>query len=112
MSTDIRRTASEETYVRVLTNYMTAWDVREFVRALDEAGIDDREQITASRSHDGGHFNGLWVRVVKERPIVGPHEPPDVLTEVHVLPAPDGETDDERAAWIADDAAQVRREDR
>lgn len=59
---DVTRSAGRSTYVRTRpADRLTAWHVREFVRALDEHGIPDSAPVTASTS-DTLHTNGLSVR--------------------------------------------------
>jgi hypothetical protein len=45
-----------------LNGTMTVWALRDFVRALDEAGIPDNAELVAQHNHDTRHFNGLSVR--------------------------------------------------
>ncbi len=48
--------------VRATSAYMDAWNLREFVRALDEAGIPDQTRIDAHHSNDTRVFTGLSAR--------------------------------------------------
>jgi hypothetical protein len=41
---------------------MTVWALRDFVRALDEAGIPDNAPLTAEHNHDTRHLSALWLR--------------------------------------------------
>lgn len=60
---DVTRSAGRSTYIRTRpADRLTAWHVREFVRALDEHGIPDKAEVTASKSSDTLHTTGLSVR--------------------------------------------------
>lgn len=57
------RGASRTTYVRSATvERMTAWDVRDFVKALDEAAVPDKTEVDAEHHHTTRQLTRLYVR--------------------------------------------------
>jgi hypothetical protein len=51
------------TTIRTSADRMTAYDVREFVKAMDEAGIPNETYVTDHHALDTRHFQGLSVRI-------------------------------------------------
>ena len=45
---------------------MTAWALRDFVKALDENGVPDDATLSAERNHSTLHFIAISVRVTTE----------------------------------------------
>ncbi len=59
------------TTISTSADRMTAWHVREFVKAMDREGIPDRAMISDRHANDTRHFTGLFVRVEDVRPDEG-----------------------------------------
>ncbi|WP_346536968.1 hypothetical protein [Micromonospora sp. DPT] len=62
----VTTSASRTIYIRSeypVQGSMTAWALRDFVRALDEHGIPDNATLTAERDHNTMHFVAVSVRV-------------------------------------------------
>jgi hypothetical protein len=51
----------------IYADRMTAWHLREFVKALNEEDVSDFALIEYRRSNKG-HFTGLYARIEETRP--------------------------------------------
>lgn len=61
------RGASRTVYVlSEPSNRLTAWDVRDFVKALDAAGVPDNAQIEDHHDHSTRHLQRLSVRFTEK----------------------------------------------
>lgn len=62
----VTQSASRSIYIRSEPPHqgsMTAWALRDFVKALDEHGVPDTATLTAERDHTTSHFVAVSVRV-------------------------------------------------
>ncbi len=50
------------------TNRMSVWALRDFVRALDDAGVPDDEKVEDHHNYDTKHLSSLSVRWVQTLP--------------------------------------------
>lgn len=57
-----------DTTVATSADRLTAYHVRQFVKAMDEAGVPDEAGIEDRHANDTRHLTGLFVRVADERP--------------------------------------------
>ena len=61
----VTKSASRSVYIaseHPVQGSMTAWALRDFVRALDAEGIPDNATLSAERDHNTMHFIGVNVR--------------------------------------------------
>lgn len=59
----IKRSANRTVYIHtpLVNGGLKAWHLRDFVKALDEAGVPDDAKLTAHRDSGTMHFNGISV---------------------------------------------------
>lgn len=78
--------ASRTVYVHTAPGRITAWHLRDFVRALDLASIPDGAYVHATHDWNTHHFDGMWIRENDPAPVTveyhprvertyGPHDP-------------------------------------